>query len=778
MIDFADQELLLLQMLQENKTAQTEIGNIYKLVMVDEFQDSNPVQLAIFNELKKIVESAVWVGDQKQAIYGFRDSDPVLFQEALAEIAKKNPANIHRLQDSYRSREGIVNLVNTCFTGIFKDLIKKEHVTLTSAKQIVEREKGYNAPALHVEFYNDTNLDYYFPSIALQVKKIIESDLQVFDKTENRFRKIKGGDIALLFRTNSVTADCAAVFRQHGIPVSCEAEGLQAHAEVLWIKCLLRLVINPGDPLAIAQLAVLEEDFESVEAMLKGRLEFLESKEPDKDWKKSSHTASIIDGQTKFISIMPLVQAVRHLITASNLYLYCARWGNDKQRLANIDKVVELTIAYEEQCNTAGSAASFPGFLDHLCDCFDVPPIISEDAVTLITAHRAKGMEWPMVYLVKLDSGGDDSRVLFNNVHVRKQTSSSKTKSIPRSNIIFLPWPFGAKHKLETVSEDLIEAGTALDAKLNARARAKQEEDRLLYVAFTRARDYLVLPYYKKSSGCGIEDDDRYQSTPFLTSEHWDLLKTKATETPTTVKLEGHTFRVQSFPVYNQLAKIEHAQAPTPRFYSFKRNAKVDAYAHRYIIPSRVTDSAKTTSVKLLSFSKSMIPLEKLTTDSYARIGTAIHNAFASWNHSSKAEARKQLLEKQFTRLGVSKHLQATHLDDSFKEFFTYVSKEYAPVKTHKEIHLTSIEDANGTITTGIADLVLETEKGLVLIDHKTFPGHFESMALESGHEHFAGHYAGQLEHYKAMLEKSTGKKVVATLLHYVVQGKLVEVEI
>lgn len=66
----------------------------------------------------------------------------------------------------------------------------------------------------------------------------------------------------------------------------------------------------------------------------------------------------------------------------------------------------------------------------------------------------------------------------------------------------------------------------------------------------------------------------------------------------------------------------------------------------------------------------------------------------------------------------------------------------------------------------------------MVLIDHKTFSGHFESMALNREHDPYAGKYAGQLKLYKGMLEKSTGQPVVAMLLHYVVQGRAVEVSI
>ena len=89
-------------------------------VFVDEFQDSSPLQIAIFTALAPLVQSSTWVGDPKQAIYGFRNADSALTQAAFAGVVAANAATAKVLAQSYRSREGIVSLVNAAFTQAFE----------------------------------------------------------------------------------------------------------------------------------------------------------------------------------------------------------------------------------------------------------------------------------------------------------------------------------------------------------------------------------------------------------------------------------------------------------------------------------------------------------------------------------------------------------------------------------------------------------------------------------------------------------------------------------
>src|SRR5699024_5791869 len=86
LIDFIDQEVRTLELIRSSERAREAIRSRFRLLAVDEFQDSSPVQLALFLELSRLIEVKIWVGDPKQAIYGFRDADPRLMQDIIAAL--------------------------------------------------------------------------------------------------------------------------------------------------------------------------------------------------------------------------------------------------------------------------------------------------------------------------------------------------------------------------------------------------------------------------------------------------------------------------------------------------------------------------------------------------------------------------------------------------------------------------------------------------------------------------------------------------------------------
>src|SRR5204862_4090544 len=127
--DFVDQEALALELLRREDVRAALQGQL-DLVLVDEFQDTSPLQLAIFLELASLARQSVWVGDQKQAIYGFRGTDPALMDaviESLTAIstdpelvlaaveAVGKHAKLETLSVSYRSRPELVHLTSDVF---------------------------------------------------------------------------------------------------------------------------------------------------------------------------------------------------------------------------------------------------------------------------------------------------------------------------------------------------------------------------------------------------------------------------------------------------------------------------------------------------------------------------------------------------------------------------------------------------------------------------------------------------------------------------------------
>ena len=115
LVDFTDLETLLLQLLQD-ETLAARLAEDFDLILVDEFQDTNPLQLAIFQQLRKFSKRNRWVGDPKQAIYGFRDTDPELVDDIWNNV---HDATRTELPNNYRSQRGLVQLVGALFEPIF-----------------------------------------------------------------------------------------------------------------------------------------------------------------------------------------------------------------------------------------------------------------------------------------------------------------------------------------------------------------------------------------------------------------------------------------------------------------------------------------------------------------------------------------------------------------------------------------------------------------------------------------------------------------------------------
>jgi ATP-dependent helicase/nuclease subunit A len=137
LMDFIDQEVKALELLRRPEV-QEILREQVDLVLVDEFQDTSPLQLDIFLALSRLAPSSVWVGDQKQAIFGFRGTDPALMDAALAALLERHGASAQKtLAHSYRSRPELVRLTSDVFAPAFKPYgIPSERVRLEPAPEI------------------------------------------------------------------------------------------------------------------------------------------------------------------------------------------------------------------------------------------------------------------------------------------------------------------------------------------------------------------------------------------------------------------------------------------------------------------------------------------------------------------------------------------------------------------------------------------------------------------------------------------------------------------
>ena len=194
-LDFTDQEHLLLKLFEQEDVAGVLRAEI-DLLLVDEFQDTSPIQLALFLKLASFAKRVFWVGDVKQAIYGFRGSDTLLML-AILEALPGWGGTKEILGDSWRSRPPLVKLVNAVFVPAFSGSMNREEVELEP-----KRNDSLAGPVLANWILGGGNKAEEHMALVCGVRRLVESGYQVFDKDAGSIRPIRFGDIAILSRSH------------------------------------------------------------------------------------------------------------------------------------------------------------------------------------------------------------------------------------------------------------------------------------------------------------------------------------------------------------------------------------------------------------------------------------------------------------------------------------------------------------------------------------------------------------------------------------------------
>lgn len=756
LIDFVDQERELLRAL-ELPAVREVLEDELDLLMVDEFQDTSPIQLALFLKLSELATKVIWVGDMKQSIYGFRGSDPSLMLGVINAI-KERGMSIETLPYSWRSRHELVELVNQVFVPAFADELDYDQIALEFPEQ--RWPIKWQSPALQLWTQNSKNsknrqsLDTIANDNAQGVQQLLASGQTVIDKDSNTPRAMRAGDIGVLCRTRSNVSRFARALEALGIPVNLKRDALMETPEAVLVKAALRILVTPRATLARAELISLASNSPTSE-WLSERLQAV-SDGAVRDERMAGLQDERIDrllAMRDELRFTTPEEALRRLLWVLGVREIVMGWGGDpsqvQQRVLNLDELLGLAQEYEQHCVQHNAAANLAGLLawwqlleDEEND--SQAKIRGIDAVTLVTHHGAKGLEWPVVICC------DYADKIINDLWgVKAITTDDFDVMAPLANRFLHYWVSPSQH--HTKGLGFIDAAELSEYGQDILAAKLREAQRQVYVSLTRARDMLVLPIKGSVLAKGTE-------LPWLSNvgAEWLLDAADSLALPSGDEIPTCLVHLNA----------EEPDAVTcERDYFWFATPQAGEFLPAIIMPSK-SESVALQIKQTLSYAEPIVlPKDR----DVAGAGTALHAVLAT--QLLQQEASQAIVRSVSAELLAGAGLESLNVDkvlsagDAFKN---WLSKQWPDACLYVEYPISMVNE-NGQCLSGSIDLLVETAQGWIVIDHKSTSTGVDQLP------HVAAQYGGQLAAYKNALEAVTEKPVLDQWIHFMAMGVVIE---
>lgn len=493
-LDFSDLEHRTLDLLLGKKrTGPTsiayEIGQRFCEIMVDEYQDSNAVQDAIFGALTLKRQNCFMVGDVKQSIYQFRLADPGIFLEKYhsyvpAEDARPGQGRKVLLSSNFRSAGSVIEAVNDVFStcmspevgGLQYGAEEMLHEGISHAENC---EPEVELIAIQVDH------DTYAEEAACVAQRILELlDGSHTVRDGDNFRPITEDDIVILLRSpGSVGAEFVYALESRGIQCSAGAGvDLLQEEEVVVLRSLLQIISNPLQDIPLVSalssrvFGFTANELAEIRTNRYGGALFdaLRASQGDK------YTAVIqlikqLRYEAKLCTISELIERV---FSATGLDSIFAATPDGALRVANLQAFCQLAAECE-----ANGQRELDQFLDFVTSLEEKGLSVGGDqkpagTVTIMSIHKSKGLEFPVVFLCGLSKG-------FNQESAREHVLCDRELGLGLSCV-----DLKNRVRYPTIAKRAIACKMISDSI--------SEEMRVLYVAMTRARDRLIMTYADK----------------------------------------------------------------------------------------------------------------------------------------------------------------------------------------------------------------------------------------------------------------------------------------
>ena len=705
LLDFGD----LLQKFDELLKKEEVIADIqsrYKVAFVDEFQDCSPLQVQSFERLSELMEHSVWVGDIKQAIYGFRGTNTELIKSIIDKVELKNDGNkLDNLKNCWRSNETIVNLVNNIFCEkVFHDLLKDELIRLDMPNRTENNPPAPQERELqHMHFVCGRKEDVP-EALAEKVEEIISNGT------------FKPNEIAILYRYNSDVAKCTKALKERGIAYNARFDSETNEVEnstddiSSFINAVVSFAARSDNELSKAIIANRTEIGYSVSELLTNRLQFVESN--GKEWLSNIGIISRISDIRKVIGNQSVSAAIETIVVELNLTDLIKRIDPTAPAYNYCSALESKAATYEGMCDNFGMSSTLVGFVEYLKEHpIEYPG--DDNGVSVMTYHKSKGLEWPCVILCSLHKVPVEAKKTFFGVLTYNTEVDTLLRLVPTA--------------IKGFTSSMMERFEENDFFKQIRCATINEAKRLMYVGMTRPKEQLILTTYGAKSGddwltsIGCDPIDSQSTASVI---NWGKVSWKhIAENYVLPELYENTADVSEFPVLKQ---------PTER----------PSFDIKFVSPSKAKNTIPQYTVEQYATFADRISVSAADGRDNT-IGDFIHHLMCLWNGD------KSVIETLAKAYGIRVDVDA--VATSITNFWNWMEKKYGKAAlVDRELPFSFVKES-GQIVTGEIDLVYHTANGDVLVDYKTYQGSPAHLTDENS-DFFAGKYCGQISFYEEAL--------------------------